>query len=197
MLSGGLDSLGMVYHLLTAPEYAEYFIHIHHIHIKNAENRTDAEAASVKSILRELSIMGLDFGYSESGITSPMYGTSAGTAAFMYDIQIVSYFAGFICSVNPEVVHVAIGMNSHETEETGSAQLMERRRRADQLLSVFTPVTKIFPVSHMNKREIYDSLPANLQDKFWSCRHPIYINDRTHACGKCYTCLHLKQSGIA
>ena len=39
MYSGGLDSLGMVYKLLTEEQYKDYYIHIHHVHNKNVENR--------------------------------------------------------------------------------------------------------------------------------------------------------------
>ena len=33
MYSGGLDSLGMIYKLLTDPEYKDYVLHIHHVHV--------------------------------------------------------------------------------------------------------------------------------------------------------------------
>ena len=42
MYSGGLDSLGMVYRLLTDPEYTDYAVHIHHVHNRNVEDRVRA-----------------------------------------------------------------------------------------------------------------------------------------------------------
>ena len=47
MYSGGLDSLGMVYQLLTDPAYAEYGLHIHHVNNRSIENRHAAEAIMV------------------------------------------------------------------------------------------------------------------------------------------------------
>ena len=53
MYSGGLDSLGMVYRLLTDPEYQDYDLHIHHVHNKNIENRHRAEDIMVQQALAE------------------------------------------------------------------------------------------------------------------------------------------------
>ena len=54
MYSGGLDSLGMIYRLLTDTDYNQYNIHIHHVHNQNVENRQKAEAVTVKVALEEL-----------------------------------------------------------------------------------------------------------------------------------------------
>jgi len=201
MYSGGLDSLGMVYQLLTDDKYKEYFIHIHHIHIKNVENRDRIEARTSEQALRELSRLGYSYGYSQSEIASPVYVDDRGAATFLFDTDTVSFFAGFACSVNPDISHVAIGMNSADTL-IGSHSLVDRRRRADDILAAFTNVTKIYPVADMSKREILDMLPETLHDKFWSCRTPIYYYDLimntnvAKECGKCETCEQLKQAGI-
>jgi 7-cyano-7-deazaguanine synthase in queuosine biosynthesis len=202
MYSGGLDSLGMIYRLLTDDKYKEYFIHIHHIHIKNVENRDRAEAAQVELALREFTAMGLEYGYSQSEIASPVFVMDDGTAMFLFDTDTISFFAGFACSVDANIVHVAIGMNSSERPDTGSANLLERRRRADALLATFTDATKIYPVADLSKQEIYHMLPVALRDKFWSCRTPSYQYDLfamknvVLECGTCETCKQLKQAGI-
>ena len=201
MYSGGLDSLGMIYRLLTDEKYKEYFIHIHHIHISNVENRDRIEAKVSEQALRELSRMGLAYGYSQSKITSPVYVNNAGSATFLFDTDTVSFFAGFACSVDPAIVHVAIGMNSADSH-IDSHSLVDRRRRADDILAAFTNVTKIYPVSDLSKREIYLMLPESLRDLFWSCRTPEYNYDLflnkhvTKECGTCETCKQLKLQGI-
>jgi 7-cyano-7-deazaguanine synthase in queuosine biosynthesis len=202
MYSGGLDSLGMIYRLLTDEKYVNYFIHIHHIHIKNVEDRDRAEAAQVELALRELTAMGLEYGYSQSEIASPVFVMDDGTAMFLFDTDTISFFAGFACSVDTNIVHVAIGMNSTERPDTGSANLLERRRRADAILALFTSATKIYPVADFSKQEIYHQLPDRLRDKFWSCRTPDYQYDLFNMknvakeCGTCKTCLQLKEAGI-
>jgi len=195
MYSGGLDSLGMIYQLLTDEKYVNYFIHIHHIHIKNVENRDRAEAKITEQALRELSRMGLEYGYSQSEIASPVFVDDDGSATFLFDTDTVSFFAGFACSVDPNIAHVAIGMNSADTL-IGSHSLVDRRRRADDILAAFTSATKIYPVNHLSKREIFDMLPLSLRDKFWSCRTPVYYGDIFSECGTCETCLQLKEAGI-
>ena len=187
MYSGGLDSLGMVYKLLTETEYADYGIHIHHVHNKNIENRHRAEAIAVDLATRELKRLGYEFVYSESEI-----GTPAFDKHFMFDTDSMNFFAGYVASVNPDIKKVAIGMQAHDANHS----LEERRHRANRILSAFTDAEKIYPVMDMSKREIYDMLPVSLRDLFWSCRLPRYSENNITSCGRCNTCVTLKSQGI-
>jgi len=187
MYSGGLDSLGMIYKLLTDPEYKDYSIHIHHVHNRNVEHRDTAEAIVVPMVLKELNRLGFSFAYSESEIGSQPYGLN-----FLYDSDTINFFAGYICSANPNMVKVAMGMQAND----GNHALEERRKRADKILAAFTNVGKIYPVLNLTKREIYDSLPDTLKNMFWSCRRPVYTEKNIAPCGKCDTCLKLKQQNI-
>lgn len=187
MYSGGLDSLGMVYKLLTEEAYKGYAVHIHHVHNKNVERRDKAEAITVDLALKELKRLGFEFTYSESKIASQPYGLN-----FLYDSDTMNFFAGYICSANPNIVKVAMGMQAND----GNHALEERRKRADKILAAFTPVSKIYPVLDMTKREIYDSLPTTLKNMFWSCRRPVYTEKNIAPCGKCDTCRKLKEQGI-
>ena len=110
----------------------------------------------------------------------------------MYDSDTINFFAGYICSVNPSIVKVAMGMQAND----GNHTLELRRERADKILAAFTDVTKIYPVLNMTKREIQDSLPVTLKKMFWSCRHPVYTEKNIVPCGKCDTCHKLRDQGI-
>ena len=187
MYSGGLDSLGMVYKLLTETQYADYRIHIHHVHNKNIENRHRAEAIAVEHAIRELRRLGYKFVYSESEIGTPAFGDH-----FMFDTDSMNFFAGYVASVNPDITKVAIGMQAHDANHS----LEERRIRANKILSAFTDAEKIYPVMDMSKREIYDMLPVSLRDLFWSCRVPQYSETTISSCGRCNTCVTLKEQGI-
>ncbi len=187
MYSGGLDSLGMIYKLLTNPEYKGYKLHIHHIHNRNVENRDRAEGIVVPMVLKELRRLGFAFDYSESEIASQPYGLN-----FLYDSDTINFFAGYICSANLNIVKVAMGMQAND----GNHALEERRKRADKILAAFTPVDKIYPVLDMTKREIYDSLPDTLKNMFWSCRRPVYTEKNIAPCGQCDTCIKLREQGI-
>jgi len=187
MYSGGLDSLGMIYKLLTEPEYKDHTLHIHHIHHHNVEHRDRAEAVVVDRVLKELERMGYSFIYSESEIGSQPY-----NGQFMYDTDSINFFAGYICSVNPRIVRVAMGMQANDHNHA----LEDRRKRANAILAAFTPVEKIYPVLDMTKREIYDSLPDSLRNMFWSCRRPVYSEKNIAPCGRCDTCVKLREQGI-
>lgn len=187
MYSGGLDSLGMVYKLLTDPQYTGHIVHIHHVHNRNIEHRDKAEAIVVERVLSELEHLGFMFFYSESQIASQPY-----NGRFMYDTDSINFFAGYICSVNPNIVKVAMGMQANDANQA----LEYRRVRADKILAAFTDVGKIYPVLDMTKREIYDMLPETLRDLFWSCRRPVYTEKNIAPCLKCDTCVKLKEQGI-
>ncbi|CAB4129154.1 hypothetical protein UFOVP112_252 [uncultured Caudovirales phage] len=187
MYSGGLDSLGMIYRLLTDPEYRDYELHVHHVHNQNVEQRHKAEAVAVKVALTELERLGFKFVYSESQIGSQPY-----NGQFMFDSDSINFFAGYICSVNPNIVQVAMGMNANDANQS----LEHRRKRADKILGAFTDVKKIYPVLDMTKREIYDSMPESLRTKFWSCRKPVYTGNKIDLCGVCDTCVKLREQGI-
>lgn len=187
MYSGGLDSLGMTYKLLTEDTYKDYIIHIHHVHQRNVENRDRAEAIVVPMVLKELERLGYSFIYSESEIGSQPYNGN-----FMYDTDSINFFAGYICSVNPNIVKVAMGMQGNDHNQV----LEERRVRANKILQAFTNAEKIYPVLEMSKREIYDSLPSSLKNMFWSCRRPVYGEKSIAPCLKCDTCATLQEQGI-
>jgi 7-cyano-7-deazaguanine synthase in queuosine biosynthesis len=187
MYSGGLDSLGMIYKLLTDPEYKDYKLHIHHIHNRNVENRDRAEAIVVPMVLKELERLGFSFVYSESEIGSQPY-----NGKFMYDSDSINFFAGYVCSANPNIVTVAMGMQANDY----NLALEDRRKRADKILAAFTDVGKIYPVLEMTKREIHDSLPDTLKNMFWSCRRPVYSEKSIAPCKKCDTCIKLQEQGI-
>jgi hypothetical protein len=138
-------------------------------------------------VLKELESMGHSFIYSESEIGSQPY-----NGQFMYDTDSINFFAGYICSVNPRVVRVAMGMQANDHNHA----LEDRRKRANAILAAFTPVEKIYPVLDMTKREIYDSLPESLRNMFWSCRQPIYSEKNIAPCLKCDTCVKLREQGI-
>ena len=187
MYSGGLDSLGMIYKLLTEDQYKDYSIHVHHVHNKNVENRWRAEKIAVDQAVKELQVLGFDFLYSESEIGSQPYGKR-----FLFDTDTMNFFAGYICSVNPNIKLVAMGMQANDANQS----LEDRRVRANNILRAFTDAEKIFPVETMTKREIYDMLPASLRNLFWSCRRPVYTEKSISPCGVCDTCIKLREQAI-
>lgn len=187
MYSGGLDSLGTVWTILTNPLYKRYTLHIHHVHNRNVENRHKAEAIAVNLALKEIRRLGYDFEYTESEMCGPHIGTG-----FLYDTDTMNFFAGFICSNDPKIKKVAMGMQANDANQ----RLEDRRIRANKIFTAFTNVEKIFPVMKLTKIEIYRMLPETLRDMFWSCRTPQYKENKILPCGVCHSCRELKAQGI-
>ena len=187
MYSGGLDSLGTVWTILTNPLYKHYALHIHHVHNRNTENRDRAEAITVDLALKEIRRLGYDFEYTDSEIRSPHIGTG-----FLYDTDTMNFFAGFIAHNDSRIRKIAMGMTANDANQ----RLEERRRRANTILSAFTGVEKIYPVLTMTKKQIYLMLPETLRDLFWSCRTPVYTDTEIKPCGHCHSCVELRKQGI-
>jgi len=183
LLSGGLDSLCMTHLMLK--DARDNDIHIHHINIKNVESRADAEATAVQQAIEYFKQNGYPkFAYTESTIAAPSFDRS-----FMYDSDAVNFMAGYVCSMNPDITEVAIGLNKSDTNGPNTTRI----QKANQLLGLFTTATKIYPVKDYTKQEMYDLLPAELRTKFWSCRTPKYIDNKAHTCGHCYTCQQIQK----
>lgn len=184
MLSGGIDSVSMVYTLLKEGKE----LHIHHIEIENDEHRSRAETVAVNKVLTYLRSVGLDnFAYTSSKIECPTV-----NGKFLFDSDAINFFAGFLCDANPKIKQVAVGANKEDSRNVGSDRIL----RASKLLSLFTDVEKIYPIKDYSKKELYDNLPQGLKDVFWSCRTPVYEDNYAKPCYSCFTCGQMKTMGI-
>ena len=183
LLSGGLDSLCMTHLMLK--DAKDNDIHIHHINISNVENRAPAEATAVKRAIEYFQTNNYPkFAYTESTVAAPSFGRS-----FMYDSDSVNFMAGYICSMNPDITEVAIGLNKSDTNGPNTTRI----QKANQLLALFTTASKIYPVKDYTKQEMYDLLPEELRTIFWSCRIPKYVDSVATACGHCHTCQQIQK----
>jgi len=180
MYSGGLDSLGMLYVLLTDPRYESYKVHVHHVDIYNLENRTEAERQAVEKTLKLLRER-FSFEYSNS-----MIGFHAFNGQFLYDTDVTNFMSGYICSTSAQTKYVAFGKTLDDAVD-------DRLVRSAKIFSAFTQAEKIYPVGSLSKQEIYDLLPPELRASAWSCRTPVYSQGKPIACGKCKTCVAMSK----
>lgn len=190
MYSGGLDSAGMLYFLLTREEYKDYAVHVHHMHLINPENRARAEQAATMSALEYLRKNGArPFGYSESLHRYPAFNMH-----FIWDADLCAFMAGNICNASPNIRYVALGRTRTDTESAGH-HFEERMARAQAIFKAVkamnsNPSDYIFPVAHLTKKELWETLPVELRERTWSCRRPVYEEGgkSAKACGRCITC---------
>jgi 7-cyano-7-deazaguanine synthase in queuosine biosynthesis len=191
MYSGGLDSLGMLYKLLTDMEYITYQIHVHHIHLMNAENRDKAERKAVDNTLAYFrkNPKYRKFGYSETTIKYPTY-----NKRLVLDVEVIYALGMLYINGIPEVKHLASGVTKTDRDSvSGGVNRFDRYKEVFEVLCK-TGATRLFPVEKYTKEEIYQFLPKELSAMAWSCRTPIYrFNGTTTPCGKCSTCKQLQE----
>jgi 7-cyano-7-deazaguanine synthase in queuosine biosynthesis len=184
MFSGGVDSLGALYKIMTDSTYSSYDIHVHHVNLINSENRAEPEAIAVKAILEELSKMPTlpKLGYSESTFELPSCGKGV-----VRDAYLINFISGVLCDRLPLIQKVVLGVNL--TDIQSFANDMTVVNKAVELFSLFSDrKLKVYPVRDMTKKEIYDFLPENLRKLVWFCRRPAKVGDKFIQCGGCSAC---------
>jgi 7-cyano-7-deazaguanine synthase in queuosine biosynthesis len=183
MFSGGLDSTGAFWQLIQENQK----IHVHHMNLKNVENRSIAESKSTFNIVQYMKKIS-DFTYSESTHEYPSYNGN-----FIWDGDISSFMAGSICSSMKSIKKVAFGRTATDDQNSSTHPRIER---SNKIFSSMCNAVKIYPVQHLTKLQIYEMLPNELRDLSWSCRKPIYKNDKIMPCKTCITCHYMKKIGI-
>lgn len=190
-ISGGLDSLGCLYKLLTDAKYSKYDIFVHHTKLINAENREPAEAIAVAAILdwfkahTEIKT----FQFAESIFECPSINNF-----IPWDADVTNFTAGLICEAAPRIEFVAAGRSKDDDNRGSTVASKFVITRANQILTLFTnkpkDKVKIYPIIDLTRQEIWDMLPTDLRTLSWSCRKPTYKENGTPVkCGKCVPCL--------
>lgn len=180
MFSGGLDSTGVLWRYING----DRLLHVHHLYLVNRENRAKAEDRAVSDVVAYMRRI-RDFGFSESYHEYPCYGGN-----FIWDSDIFSFVAGAICLSMPSVREVAVGMTLSDMR----AGMSVRVERANRIFDAFgSEAKKVYPLSGMRKREVFDMIPSDLRDLTWSCRTPVYSGDDISCCGRCASCAEMRK----
>jgi 7-cyano-7-deazaguanine synthase in queuosine biosynthesis len=183
MFSGGLDSTGVFWKLMQEKNQ----IHVHHMNLINRENRDKAERVAVRDICDYMKKIG-KFEYSESTHECPTVNSS-----FMWDSDLYNFMAGALCLSNLKIKSVALGLTKTDLDGSGGEQIKKRIERGTNIFKSFqTGAEKTYPIINMSKKEIYEMMPVDLRDLTWSCRTPIYEENRIIKCGRCKACKEIK-----
>ena len=193
-LSGGLDSVGVLYKALTDPAYQDYGIVVHHVHFINRENRAHAEHIAVENVLNYFKSRPDQYRqleYSESVLQVPETETNG-----MFDSDATSFIASYICRITPEIKEVHYGTTASDSDGSPMREqyLTDRKRIGATMVELFAPsVKRKYLVNDMTKKEIFDMLPPELSAMAWSCRTPIYDEGTPLECGQCKTCQQMSE----
>lgn len=204
MFSGGLDSTALLNSLLTNKDYEDYNVYVHHIRLKNRENRGDAEVQAVRRIVKHYHDRKdvRQFDYKET-----VYDASTmdekWSPSFSYDMDVAAFIASQVCIAKPQIKFVGIGVTKDDYA-TADPMSLRRYDNCHKIFNAFLyrfpeqiPYPKlIFPLQNLTKEQLWKSIPSSIQQMTWSCRRPVWRNGEPHRCGICKTCKERKAYGI-
>ena len=197
MFSGGLDSTGVVYELLTNEKYKDYNIHIHSMTLNNCEGRGGAEYMATLKIKKWFQNNCREFEFTRSTHEYIFMKDS-----FIWDADYVYFMASQItrCS-SRKYTHQAIGATKTDIDNPRDNQTVRFERARAIRDAVYygshkTVPQTVYTVGDMTKKDIWDMLPEDLRTLTWSCRTPNRDEKNNYIpCGKCITCKDIIEIG--
>lgn len=186
-ISGGQDSTYVAWRWLT--DHPDEILFLHHINLSHSlENRLAEENRAVGNILTYFRNNGLsNFIYFESDFA---YGNLPRIS--IKDIQVCALFAGIIFRT-PVFENVKTLLLSWHEGEVDRVDINRGFRVKAMLKALEVDGIDIqFPIINTTRRQMADEMPPELLRLVHTCRKPIY----GRSCGKCKTCLEMKEAGI-
>ena len=197
MWSGGIDSTGALYKLLTDEQYEDYNIHVHHMMLNNWEGRMGAEHEAVTNCRKWLEKnTDRPFKFTKSSHDYKFMGNH-----FIWDVDYIAFMAAQICRCTSNTYEYRVLGRTATDDAHTDTNVNGRAARAAAiidgvfLLETFREKPKVlYPVVDMTKREIWDIMPEDLRKHTWWCRKP--KQDEKYnwiTCGECITCHDVKE----
>ena len=175
LFSGGIDSTLALYKCLT--EY-DLGVHVHHVVIKNCENRYKPESIACEQILNWLRTQGFHFEYSES-IMDFNY-------MLPWDTDVVFFSGGLIAQRDRDIKYFASGSRDIYGPTTEQVEKLFRHIARWDIPDL--PVFRHKNGRFLNKIEAWNGLPDPLKELVFYCRTPEYINGKAKECRQCRVC---------
>jgi 7-cyano-7-deazaguanine synthase in queuosine biosynthesis len=190
MLSGGVDSLYVLHHLLTTTDDELW---VHHVHLINREGRHRAEARACEEIVAWCRQHLRPFRYTESTIDHSAFEVSG------RDVLSVALEAGLIAqnawpTTKKHLDRWVLGYCLEESQEIVAGQTVgssNRRRIIETAVNVTAfPITAppLASLELIPKHQELEALPRALAALAWTCRTPRLEADVFVECGQCKTC---------
>lgn len=195
LFSGGVDSTGVLYKLLTRKEYNHLDVLAHHVILKTKENRYKAEKIACDNIIKWFKDNGFNLEYSETTVDFRLF-----KAAVPWDLEILWPIAGIISQVDKRIKYAESGRTKDAMQTSMGRE--EIKKRHNKVLYHITncewrreqgPI-EIFPVVREETKEsLWVMMPPDLRKLTWFCRIPRYEADgNILECGQCHSCHDLK-----
>jgi 7-cyano-7-deazaguanine synthase in queuosine biosynthesis len=191
MYTGGLDSTTLLYKLLQETN-CNY--HVHHVHIRNKERRARVEQFAALNTVEWMRNQGHAITYSDSLYQTPFVNF------YSWDLEVAAFHAAQVC-YNHLPRFIVYGMNQADDNPFRE----DFQNRLLQSEKIFRAATS----NHLQGKNIdlvysYDrfwketclEIPEELRQLTWTCRTPLYEEEKAIRCGECKSCKELKEKGI-
>lgn len=198
MLSGGYDSTASLVKLLSETKDDVW---VHHVVLKNDEQRNEVETKSVKDIVEYCRKKYRPFKFSSSEFSYYDH-------YFLgWDILTVGYISTVIATSIQNRVFEALGEYPevkviYGISKNDTGWLADRKPRLEAMFkSNFMNCSEmgipepsiLYIVDHMPKQEVIEYIPEDLRGMVWACRTPQKVGNDFVACGNCVSCQMLKE----
>jgi 7-cyano-7-deazaguanine synthase in queuosine biosynthesis len=196
LFSGGVDSTGVLYKLLTRGKYSHLDVLAHHVVLKTRENRHKAEKIACDNIIKWFKNNGFNLEYSETTVDFRLF-----KSAMPWDLEILWPIAGIISQIDKSIKYAESGRTKDAIAHSplGSPEIKERHNRV--LYNITNcewrkkegPIEILPVVREETKESLWTMMPSGLRKLTWFCRTPRYEKDGSILeCGRCHTCKELK-----
>lgn len=182
-VSGGLDSVAMLWRLLEARESVQVL----HVSLRSNTGRWRPEDAAMAALVPAISAIQGSFEYAAVPVR-----------ARGLDIVMVSALAGELARRREWPVDgLARGSQAHDM---ASLHLAAARRQADAEWATWwdgAPPPVLYPIAEMRRADLWSLLPEHIRRITWSCRMPVFGTDgAVTQCGACDTCREMAGEGV-
>jgi 7-cyano-7-deazaguanine synthase in queuosine biosynthesis len=188
-ISGGVDSIYCAWKLLTENPNETFLLH-HIVSSKTVlpkNSRLKLEKNSVDKFIEYLKKHNVNnFVY----IESKRYRLDSKIKAIQ-DIEMVGIYTGIILRTYKNIENIVISANSEDLVQMNGYQTRSKTRfEIIDALSRNHPINYLYPIKDMTKKEISNSMPADLLQLCWYCRKP---NMDGSTCGTCQPCKNISK----
>ncbi len=184
LLSGGIDSVAVLANVL---EHTAHRVHAHHVELANRDERVQAENDAVAEVVDYCWRRYRDFSFSTSG--SEFRITPKG-----YDLIITMFHAALVClGARRRTDFVMTGhFRTSKLRALYGQQMLDSCFVNPRMRPRWLRPLDLLPDPATAKVDIYRSVPPDLAELGWSCRHPVAVEGGFEPCGSCYACRNLE-----
>jgi hypothetical protein len=207
MLSGGLDSTGLLFKILEESKNEEdTLVYGHYVNLNNFYDHGKAEHIAVKHIV-DYALNNYDnFRFKSSSFEYKPHAYKTSECNIVYGFVMAIFTQDIILDIihrKNQIPYVRVyqTVDNSEYNNLDWTQRWETQKKVfeasfhEYILKNNVPIPEIeLPFIDLDRKQIHKYIPDELKDKTWSCRCPNKVGDECSSCGECESCLENKRN---